>query len=219
MKSDKILWILEDDPGAIFVYRELLDLRYQLQFFNTIASLKTALESNAQRPHLFIADMRLPDGTFIDFLAEAKNRDILDLPFIIVSSVDDIDVLRESFAEGALDYLTKPFNKVQLMAKVERFLSQAPYSNLKVEGFKMKVSTDKANVSLTPKELQILEALKQNPGQPKTRADIIKKVWGDVSVTNKALDVHIYNLRRKLLCLNIDVEFVYPDSFRLQQNG
>lgn len=220
MSTRPVVWILEDDAGARFVYGEILEFRAELKFFVTLGELKSALDASLPLPSLLIADMRLPDGAFIDLLVQTKHAGLFNVAFIVVSSVDDIDILRECFAEGALDYITKPFNKMELLAKVERILARTRSNSITINGSTLVATLPSGEkVQLTPKELQILSILGETPGARVERRQIVNLVWGDVSVSKKTLDVHLVNLRRKLATSGTDIEFVAPDSFRLQQKG
>ncbi len=114
--QNKALWVLEDDRGCQFVYEQTLDHRYQTRYFRSLQDFIQALKADGPKPALIIADLMLSDGNFLEFLTNSES-DILVIPFIIVSSVDDIDALRFCFKEGALDYLTKPFKKTNCLSR------------------------------------------------------------------------------------------------------
>ena len=101
MKFEKKIWILEDDHGCLFVYQDILDIRYSTRYFKTLDEFKTALEESAgDLPDLVIADLKLPDGSFLTFLSSDDNKKLLDMPFLVISSVNDIDALRFCFEDG-----------------------------------------------------------------------------------------------------------------------
>lgn len=201
---DKAIWILEDDKGCQFVYEQTLDHRYKTRYFERIDEFSKALKASFAQgkehlPKLIIADLMLSDGNFLSYLTDGE-QDIFDIPFIIVSSVDDIDALRFCFKEGALDYLTKPFKKNELLVKIENVLSgvnrpvqEAP------EGVNKSVNLDGVEVtSLTAKQKQLLTLFLDSEDRSVSRTDILEKVWQDTSVHPKTVDVHLYNLRRKV---------------------
>lgn len=199
MNNEKSIWILEDDKDCRFVYEQMLDFRYKTEYFENIAMFKEALLNDERvKPALVLADLMLPDGNFLNFLTETKESQFLKTPFVIVSSIDDIDALRFCFNEGALDYLTKPFKKNELLVKIENILSgrnsQAVIGNdrkdLTLDGTKI--------ANLTSKQLQVLSLFLNSPNRIINRSDILDKVWGNTTVHPKTVDVHLYNLRRKL---------------------
>lgn len=220
LRSDKLIWIIEDDPSSRFVYDEILGIRYRLEFFPTISEFAKHFESkSAVLPNLLIADLRLPDGTFIDYLLQRDELHSITFPFIVVSSTDDLDILRICFEEGAADYLTKPFSRALLVAKVERLLAMVPNTrgaskDLVVDPISLEVRSKSGKpVKLTARELQILTLLTRAKGNALDRKSIFKAVWGETNVVEKALDVHLFNLRKKVAHLGVEIRFKPPSSF------
>ncbi len=196
---DKEIWILEDDKGCQFVYEQTLDHRYKTRYFSKISDFQENLTNTEVSPALIIADLMLDDGNFMSYLNESKDNKLMVVPFIIVSSIDDIDALRFCFMEGALDYLTKPFKKNELIVKIENILSGASMrSSNSVQAHKMMNLDGHEIESLTSKQKQLLSLFLSSPGRVVSRDDILEQVWGDTSVHPKTVDVHLYNLRRKL---------------------
>lgn len=224
MKNPQTLWIIEDDPGARFVYSKTLDLKYELRFFETVLLFRNAFLQRENLPDLVIADLRLPDESFLTFLANQETSLTTLFPFIVVSSVDDIDILRMCFSEGAADYITKPFNSSELIVKIQRILETqnyigSPRSPVEVDPAQRKISDQIGHsVQLTPRELQIFSVLRQAKNGHVTRTEIISKVWGNISVSPKALDVHLFSLRKKTELLGLQIQFVHPDSFMISSD-
>lgn len=228
MKSDKLLWILEDDPSAIFIYEDILKLRYQTEVFRTLDLFVEALKIADGMPDLLISDLRLGEQSFLDFLNSEESLELLKMPFIVVSGLDDVDVLRLCFKEGAVDYITKPFMKNELLVKIERLLQRSsdqmsigqvssassfldgvivldPYAQT------LKRSPD-VIVNLTSKELLIYSLLNTatQKGESISRRELTELIWGSLSVSSKSLDVHLFHLRKKLKVLCI--QLVYKDG-------
>jgi DNA-binding response OmpR family regulator len=240
LKSEEKIWILEDDAEALLVYQEILSFRYHLRFFETLRKLEDALSTlnknpkELDGPSLLVADLWLPDGNFLDFLGDEKVTTLLSSPFFVVSSCDDIDVLRACFEEGALDYLTKPFTRTELIVKIERIfrknvsqkiqdkqepkaLDPQDHVIFSPEQFSLKRGDDIVT-QLTPKELQIFSILHRARGNKVSRSEIQEQVWNTISVTPKAFDVHLFNLRKKLSRVNMQVQFLAPDGYLLSSN-
>ncbi len=217
MSSKDLIWVLEDDPGIRFAYNEILCLRYRLSVFESLGAFTQALtQPELERPVLVIADVRLPDGSFLQFLSSEESESMLQIPFIVVSSLDDIDALRFSFEEGALDYIIKPFQKSELIVKVEQAIlkskgsfasaGQAPAAGKELERILPK---------LTLKERGILEAFLAAPDGVVSRETIQRRVWNEVKVHPKTLDVHLYHLRRKLLEYDWHIHTAGPGRWKL----
>ena len=196
------IWILEDDKGCQFVYEQILKKDFRTTYFDNIKKFKESFEKSAKvsstaKPTMVIADLMLNDGNFLNFLTnEFHGRLGEEVPFIIVSSDDDIESLRLCFKEGANDYMTKPFKKNELLVKVETILRN---KNRFGRSVKPDVSIDGQVIEgLTVKQQKLLKLFLDDSSRTINRELILKKVWGETIVHPKTIDVHLYNLRRKL---------------------
>ena len=201
LETDKEVWILEDDEGCRFVYEQTLNHRYNVRYFSAISDFQNTLDNAEQSPVLIIADLMLDDGNFMNYLNKSKDPLLMTIPFIIVSSVDDIDALRYCFQEGALDYLTKPFKKNEIIVKIENALNGKKfggYQTTNLQTHRSMILDGKEVTGLTSKQKQLLSLFLDSPSRVISRDDILDKVWQDTSVHPKTVDVHLYNLRRKL---------------------
>lgn len=210
--SKKCVWILEDDEGCRFVYDQILRIRYKVRFFGALSELEKAFcdksTTDEPSPDLLIADLRLPDGCFLDLL-NGSNPDFkgfLTIPFLIVSSIDDIDALRFCFDEGAVDYLIKPFKKNELIVKTSRALTRAvQVSPLEAPEF----------ADLTQKEQQILALFFKAKDRTLSREEILSKIWQNIKVDSKTVDVHLFNLRKKLAQKGYDIRSIGAQKWTL----
>ncbi len=224
------IWILEDDPGCQFVYEEVLASAHQTTFFPTLEKFLTSLRGTRESPDLVIADIKLPDGSFLDLLASDEKK-VLNVPFLVVSSVDELEALRLCFDEGALDYITKPFKKGELMVKTERILSskgtQQNYPAASAAAPAAAASAgsatpiteatlnDRRFAHLTLKEQKILQLFLRNKDHKVSRAELVSEIWADVKVHHKTLDVHLYNLRKKIKDLKMEIHCESQGVWRL----
>ena len=211
------IWILEDDEGCQFVYEEILGSRYRLKFFANLAGFAAALDGQNAGPDLVIADVRLPDDSLHNFFRSQHAQLLLNLPFVVVSSVDDAEMLRECFERGARDYLTKPFGKAELLFKIDRILvgasAEEPHPwTLESASLTLKREGRRTEM-LTSKEFQILSILMLAPNYTLPREEIIERVWSSVRVSPKTLDVHLSKLRRKIAPLHVGIEFRPPNFY------
>jgi len=234
-KSSKKIWILEDNLESLQIFEEILELRFSLQCFDTLLSLEShwlsLLEGDQSIPDLgvadlIIADLRLPDGNFLNFIKAQAERKRRFPPFIVISSVDDLDIMRATYKQGALDYLVKPFKKMELLVKIEHLLEvttkQTPHleGDVTIDPIRMVVKkSDGALVKLTAKELQIFtllyESLYESKDKKVSRTDLFQKIWDVLPHSEKTLDVHISNLRQKISRLGLDISYVSPESYRV----
>ncbi len=218
--NNQKIWILEDEEGTQYVYEQLLGHRYQLRLFNSIQAVQKAINDEKERPHLMIADLKSPDGNFLNSMDTFHSNHYF--PFFVVSSLDDLDVLRKCYKGGAVDYITKPFGKSELIVKVERILEKEkkknndPFLNFNLDAAALRVRTPESKIiQLTPKEFHIFSQLFDNRGKIMEKKLIVKKVWGDVKVCSKTLDVHMFNLRKKIANAKLQIQYIPSDGFRL----
>ncbi len=198
------IWILEDDKGCQFVYDQILKNDFNMTYFENIKKFQDSFKDHCEKmtdkaPVLIIADLMLNDGNFLSFLTNEFHGKLGgdNIPFIIVSSDDDIESLRLCFKEGANDYMTKPFKKNELLVKVETILRGRKSIGRTV---RPQIAIDGQTIDgLTSKQQRLLTLfLKENPERVVDRDMILDKVWGNTAVHPKTIDVHLYNLRRKL---------------------
>lgn len=220
--NNQLIWVLEDDSGVQFVYEEILSHNFKLLQLESLAEFKTALSfKESSKPSLILADLRLKDDTFLSFLSSSDASLIKDIPLIVISSLDDAQALHQCFQAGALDYITKPFGKQELLFKIQRFFnpankSQSSALTYKIDPLTLRVHTNGIESEpLTSRELQLMTLFIENFNQKLSRKDILRKVWGNVTVSPKTLDVHLVNLRKKIAVLRLGINFINPHFYQL----
>ena len=218
-KERPAFWIIEDDEGCNFIYEEILQHKYNYRIFKTLEDFRSEyFREGVERPSLILADLRLPDGSFVSFLNEVPQEELGKLSIVIVSICDDLDIIRYCLGEGVVDYITKPFNRFELLVKIERSLNKISEQEdeLSVDPLRRRViNKDNLQTELTSKELMIFDMINTAPSKQIKRVDLISKVWKDVSVGAKTLDVHIFNIRRKLAKLNVKIKYTPPQTYSI----
>ncbi len=207
---DRIL-VVDDDRDIVRLVRSYLEkASYQVL---TAYDGETALKLlRAERPQLVILDLMLPDrdGWQVASLVRADSR-IAATPIIMLTArVEDNDKIA-GLEVGADDYITKPFNPRELVARVRALLrrsqlqqdSRAPVrlevGSLTLDIGKRELTRDGVIINLTPSEFSIIQELMQNPGFVITRDELSEKALGyGSSSAGRTLDSHIKNLRRKM---------------------
>ncbi len=210
------IWILEDEAGCRFVYEQILGIRYLVRFFERLTDFNMALEAGGEFPDLIIADLCLADGFFLNInKQEGFNLKMPAIPFIIVSSLDDLDVLRHCFQSGAYDYLTKPFQKSELIVKIERIFKK---SSAKTAPRTLPLGQDLIFSELTLKEQKIFNLFMGAREHQLCKSEILTKVWGDTKIDPKTIDVHLYNLRKKLETHGIEIKLIGAGAWVMSNN-
>ncbi len=152
-----------------------------------------------------ILDLMLPD---IDGMIVCKRiRQNYDMPILMLSAKDgDYDKIL-GFEFGADDYMTKPFNTLELIARIKAINKRMNYrtteknikfKDLEINLDKRKVLKGNKEIDLTQKEFDMLYLLARNPDRVFTREQIFRQVWGEEAVDVRNIDVHIKNIREKI---------------------
>lgn len=223
----KVLWIVEDEKAAQFFYQQELGRTYEINAFLTLAALDNALinlvnDSTVQKPDLLICDIKLPDGSLLDFILISSSLKTLSLPLLVVSASDDIAEIQKAYSMSIVDYLVKPFNMNELSFKVEKFVRE----NIKAKEAKAFLEMEPAThsvrnkfgaLSLTAKEFQLVTLLLNSPNRSVTKDEIVKNVWHDVTVSGKNMEVQLSRLRKKIAVLEINIVFEQPASYSIKQ--
>jgi two-component system KDP operon response regulator KdpE len=177
--------------------------------FDAVAAqgAKEALDVAALHPpEAAIIDLVLPDGDGVDVCRQLRGWS--QMPIIVLSAVGDEDVKIAALDAGADDYVTKPFNPRELIARLNavlrRAVSNVDEPTIRVEGLEIDlagrtVRRDGEDVHLTPIEYDLLRILVRNRGRLLTHRTLLSEVWGpQYADDTQALRTHIANLRRKL---------------------
>lgn len=152
-----------------------------------------------------ILDLMLPD---IDGMMLCKNiRENYDTPILMLTAKDgDYDKIL-GFELGADDYMTKPFNVLELIARIKAIIRRSEpnkitaalkFNDLVINYEERKVFVKDKEVKLTQKEFEMLYLMAKNPGRVFTREEIFNHIWSEEPVDVRTIDVHIKNLREKI---------------------
>ena len=163
----------------------------------------------AAAPSLVILDLMLPGLAGTDVCREIRKTS--DVPILMLTAKDDIVDKVVGFELGADDYLTKPFQPKELVARVKalrrRANRRAPpeetavlrFAALAIDPARRMVSVHGRAVDLRPKEFDLLLALARAAGQVFTREQLLNKVWGyDFEGFSRTVDVHVQHVREKV---------------------
>ena len=204
--EDTIL-VIEDDRAM----REGLALNFELHGYQveTAADGEEGMRKAFDiRPDLIILDIMLPGWSGLDILAELRDRR-RDVPVLILSARGTTDNKVEGLNIGADDYLAKPFELPELLARVEAMLRRrrvdlpseplVVFGHVTLDRDNRRVSVRGTEVALSAKEFDLLCFLALPPGRPRTREEILNNVWGwDFEGSPRTVDNFIRSLRRKL---------------------
>lgn len=212
MNNSKILIIEDDGPIADLLAYGLAMEGYQTRTSSTGAAGINELQGF--QPDLLVLDWMLPDMSGLDICKKVTADH--NLPILMITAKSDITDKILGLEFGADDYITKPFDLREVVARVRTILrrvdqanSSQPAEASKTELIRFKqieiikdehvVKKEGRSVELTPKEFDLLMTLVRNQGKTFTRAELLDLVWGYQFVGDtRTIDTHIQRLRKKL---------------------
>ncbi|MBM7541432.1 response regulator transcription factor [Amphibacillus cookii] len=169
----------------------------------------------SQTFHIILLDVMLPNITGWDLCK--RIRHVSDTPIIMITARDQGDDIVKGLKLGADDYMTKPFDEKELLARIEAILrrSQAQLS-IEIDGLlwnekQHQLSYRHHIIKLTPKEFLLIGTLMRKPNQVFSREQLIELIWGfDSHTEGRTVDSHVRNIRDKIrqTGFNIDDYFI-----------
>ena len=211
----KKILIVEDDNNINHMLQEVLtETGYACT--SAYSGTEALLRIENETYDLVILDLMLPGMSGQDVLTEARKH--TNIPFIILSAKDELDSKVDMLTLGANDYMTKPFEPKELEARILvqlRSPGQASgenislsHRNLELDLAKKSLLVDGQPVTLTARELKIMELFLQNPGRVFSKNEIYEYAWDEYYIgEDKTINVHISNIRQKLK-KHTDIEYI-----------
>jgi DNA-binding response OmpR family regulator len=174
---------------------------------------RSALDlASAKKPELILLDIRLPDMSGFDVCRQLRSEGVR-IPILMLTARDEAIDKVLGLELGADDYVVKPYDLRELIARIRALLRRAygelsevdrgkqiNFGTIEVDLEQLRVSRDGNEVFLTPTEFRLLRYLIENPRRPTSRSRLIEAVWGytnDIG-SDRTVDVHIRHLREKL---------------------
>ncbi len=205
-KSDTIL-IIEDDKSL----RDGLAMNFTLHGYRVLTArdgeegMSKAFDVN---PDLIILDIMLPGWSGLDILTELRAKENA-VPVLVLSARNTTASIIEGLKTGADDYVTKPFELKELLARAEvmlrrrrneqRLRDDLTFGDIVVRLNERRVLVRGEEVELSSKEFDLLTLLAETPGRPLSRDTILDRVWGwGFDGTTRTVDNFIVSLRKKL---------------------
>ena len=204
----KIL-IVEDNQGTNKAICE-----YMKEAGHTLFSAFTGSEAlkifRGEELDIIVLDIMLPEMSGIVVLHEI--RKVSNIPVIMLTALDDEYTQSNSFDEMADDYITKPFNILEVKARIKAILRRSnrkqapakPSNVMEINGMKVELDSRRVFVggkelNLTAKEFDLLELLMAHPNKVYSRNELLNTIWGDSYPGDaRTVDVHVRRLREKI---------------------
>jgi two-component system, OmpR family, alkaline phosphatase synthesis response regulator PhoP len=202
------IFVIEDEEDMLMVLADRLKNEGYLP--ESCKDGRVGLDRALHEPFdLIILDLMVPGKSGLDVCREIRQQGLV-MPILMLTArgqtVDKVVGLKI----GADDYVTKPFNMTELMARVEALLRRAPgrpagrdgvyqIGALRVDLRRVEVTRDNKPISLSCREFQLLSYFVENQGAGLSRTELLKEVWGfSADVCTRTVDVHVAALRQKL---------------------
>jgi two-component system OmpR family response regulator len=200
----KLLLIEDDRETAAEVIAEFTDLGFDVDWAAT--GIEGLDKARSGKPDALVVDRMLPgmDGLTI---VEALRKDAVRTPVLVLSALGAVDDRVRGLRAGGDDYLTKPFELIELIARVEALLrrpndtrdTKLRVGPLELDLIERTARRGERDIELLPREFRLLEYMMQRKDQVLTRAMLLEEVWKYKFVPQTNLvDVHMGRLRRKI---------------------
>jgi two-component system alkaline phosphatase synthesis response regulator PhoP len=207
MNKIQVLVVEDDAPTARLILDVLREGGYDALAVDTLAKARASLKTAP--PDLMVLDRMMPDGDGVDILIEVRRSEKLkSTPIIFLTGQKTVAERVKGLRTGADDYMPKPFDNAELAARVDALLrryGKGPEPEtleavrIKLDRVSYKVWVGGKEISLTPKEFDLLWFLIRRKNQVLTREFLLQRVWGrDSGLTANTVDAVVSNLREKI---------------------
>ena len=206
MKSKLLL--IEDEDSLAYTLKTF----FEKKNFNVeiVKDGEDALfQAESMKPDVVLLDWMLPNMSGLEICRQIRTaKDIKKTPIIFLTAKGEEEDKLRGLDTGADDYITKPFSQMELLARINALLRRSNPSNLDDElSYKKliimnlkthRVKRDGKEVKLHPKEFDLLKLFMENPGKVFSRDQLLDKIWGNINVEPRTVDVHIRRLRKNI---------------------
>jgi DNA-binding response OmpR family regulator len=227
--GDGEVLIVEDDDDLRDLVRTMIE-REGMATIEAADGREGLRKFYEHRPRLVILDIGLPEMNGWQVLERV--RELGDVPVLILTAnADELDKVR-GLREGADDYVTKPFGRQELIARVEALLRRAGDRQMsdelhadglvEIDFTQRRVLIENSEVDLTPTEFRLLAALARHPNQVLSQDQLLEMAWGDSAHRSRQqVKLYIGYLRRKLVdaCDKDPIETVRGFGYRYRPSA
>jgi len=225
---EKTILLIEDSKEIYQMVNQALSRMANIHWGSSLEEGRALLKEH--HVDLLLLDLELPDGNGIELCEELQSSHP-ELPIFLLTANDQLSDKVLGFSAGADDYITKPFNSLELKARIEAKLKKLDLLlkssdildwneiTINKSSQTLKVLTDGEweSVELTALEFKLLMYFAINEGKVLNREDILDEIWGqDVHVYSRSVDTHVSKLRKKLLGASEVIESVHGVGYKFR---
>lgn len=227
----KKILIIDDDQDVLALLRHTLSREFELAFCETVSDGEAYVSQNDY--DLIVLDEVLPDGLGSELCQRIKNTSGKDnIPVVMLTQRKELKDKLNAFDAGADDYISKPFEPLELLARVHARLRGNSGNNQNVlerEDLRLEIATQalfyvpqegpEEEISLTPIEFKILYHLAKEEGAVRSRAELLETVWGkNQNVIDRTVDQHVSKLRKKIEKSCLTVKSLHKKGYLLSSD-
>ena len=216
MKS-KLILLVEDNEQVLDGNKRMLERAgYETASALTLADARALISQ--RKPDLIVLDIMLPDGSGLDFM---KEMSLHGVPVLLLTGLDTKEDIIRGLTAGGDDYLTKPYNFDELLARVESLLRRAERvpeviakGRLSLDVTASVAMHDGTDLLLAKKEFALLLIFVQNEGRYISMDYLYEKVWkAPIGSDNAAIRNAIKRLRTKISCSEWRIEWIRGEGY------
>jgi DNA-binding response OmpR family regulator len=222
--------LVEDCRETAILVRGVVGRTHEIDVAVSAAEARARLGTTAF--DLVILDVMLPDGDGYHLCSwirqNEQTRSSSNVPIIFLSGKGEVSDKVLGLSLGADDYVVKPFEPMELRARIESklnagvrgrggadvFRKGAIEFNLLFQKATLQAGGQTRDLNLTPNEFRLLCYLAKNEGQVFSRERLLETIWGKTHVLDRTVDAHVYSLRRKLDDQAYCIESIHSEGYR-----
>lgn len=224
MRKSKVL-VVDDELSIREFMMSILSDKYEV--LCAASGLEAVRLVRAERPDVILLDILMPGNDGIACLQELRTHpETANLPVLMVTAFNEPDARVRAFTAGADDFISKPFQPDELIARIDsklnRFMSLSNVTalvlrlgNVIVDLASLRVTVGGEETNLGPVEFKILSLLMRQKGRLTRREDLENFVWPNEGASDRGLDSHIFSLRRKLQNSTLLLQTIYGTGYTL----
>ena len=204
----KKILVIEDEKKLAKIIKNFLE-KNNFEVADLYDGEDAIITAETFNPNLILLDWMLPGLSGLEICRQIRsNKSINKVPIIFLTAKGEEEDKLRGLDIGADDYITKPFSQIELIARIKALLRRSEptvfdemltYKNtIAMDLKKHRVKRNGKNVRLGPKEYQLLKLFLENPGRVFSRDQLLDRVWADINVEPRTVDVHIRRLRKNI---------------------
>ncbi len=225
-EKKRTILVVDDEPQIRLLLKEFLSEQFTVELASNGAEAVQA--SRSVRPDVILMDVMMPELDGISAVRKIReNPSTRSIPILMLTAANTSRQRIRAFDFGADDYISKPFEVEELIARIHSKLARAEdfrrppsdrieIANLVMDLRSQEVFLDGKLLDLGPVEYGILELFLRNLGAVVSRRAIMEAVWRDESKNDRLIDAHLTSLRKKISAFQAELKTVYGEGYRLK---